>query len=264
MIQLKAIVKICGAIFFTLSVYSVYVIGYLGLSVFRVRTIPWKNRCLTFWGRAVAFCLSIKIKVVGEKPEPPFFLVSNHLSYVDIIVLFATLKTTFVAKEEVRKWPVLGFISQTIGILFIKRTVKRDVKRVNNHIAKAIKQGHGVTVFPEGTTSPGEKVLRFRASLLEIPASQGLPVSYCALHYKSPHSPRPAFLTVAWWGSHSLATHMFELAKTHGIKATITFGNLKEKEPDRKVLAEKLHKNVSDIFTPMCIEGDAEYKPMEF
>lgn len=264
MTNFKAFIKISGTIFVTLSVYFIYVIGYLFLSLFKVNHIPWKNRCLSFWGNGIAFCLSINIKVEGMKPEPPFFLVSNHLSYVDIIVLYATLKTTFVAKEEVKSWPILGIISQTIGVLFINRRVKRDVKRVNDHISESIQMGHGVTIFPEGTTSPGGQVLPFRPSLLEIPASQGLPVSYCALNYESPNAEKSAFQTVAWWGENSLGGHMFELAKTHGIEATIAFGNSTQKESDRKILAKQLHKNVSNLFVPLCKVDETDYKPMEF
>lgn len=264
MTDLKAFIKISGTIFVTLSVYFVYAIGYLFLSLFKVNHIPWKNRCLSIWGRGVAKCLSIHIQIEGEKPEPPFFLVANHLSYVDIIILYASLKTTFVAKEEVKSWPVLGFIAQTIGVLFINRRVKRDVKRVNDHISKSIQMGHGVTIFPEGTTSPGAKVLPFRPSLLEIPASEGFLVSYCALNYNSPNSEKPAFKTVSWWGGRSLGGHMFELAKTHGIEATITFGSLKKKESDRKLLAKELHENVSNLFKPLCSIDETDYKPMEF
>ncbi len=265
MIRIKAAIKVIAVTLNTLLIYSVYAVGYLSIKLLKLNFEPWRNRCLTFWGKTSAWILSVNVKTKGDIPQPPFLLVSNHLSYVDIIILFSVLKTTFVAKLEVASWPVLGLISKTIGIVFIDRSRKKDVKRVNKVISEQINERQGITIFPEGTTSPGASVLRFRAPLLEHAAAECIEVSYCAINYKLMASNEPVFNTVCWWGDASMFDHLFNLAKQKNIKATITFGRAKETISDRKKLAKSLHKKVSAIFEPMCVtEETSEYKQIEF
>lgn len=263
--QVKAFIKVISVTLNTLFIYSVYAIGYLFIKLLNLNFEPWRNMCLTTWGKTSAWILSVNVETKGDIPQPPFLLVSNHLSYVDIIILFSVLKTTFVAKLEVASWPVLGFISKTIGIVFIDRNRKRDVKRVNKVISEQINERQGITIFPEGTTSPGAKVLRFRAPLLEHAANEFIEVSYCAIHYKFIDSNEPVYNTICWWGDASMFEHLFNLAKQKNIQATITFGQSKETLSDRKELAKSLHQKVSAIFEPMCKTEDAlDYKPIEF
>lgn len=263
--KIKAAIKVIAVSFNTLLIYSVYVIGYLPIKLLKLNFEPWRNRCLTLWGKTSARILSVNVETKGDIPQPPFLLVSNHLSYVDIIILFSVLKTTFVAKLEVASWPILGFISKTIGIVFIDRKRKRDVKRVNRIISEQINERQGITIFPEGTTSPGATVLKFRAPLLEHAASEAIEVSYCAIHYKLMASNDPVYNTVCWWGDASMFDHLFNLAEQKNIKATITFGQSKELLTDRKELAKSLHQKVSAIFEPMCeTEEASDYKPIEF
>lgn len=216
------------------------------------------------WGRSTARILSIKIDVTGKPPEPPFFMVTNHLSYIDIIVLFATLKTTFVAKAEVSNWPVLGRIARSIGIIFIDRTRKRDVSRVNKEITHCINEWYGVTLFAEGTTSAGLKVLPFKASLLESPANTDIGVSYCAIRYSTGSGQPPAYNFVNWWKDVSMFEHLLDLAKLSAIQASITFGDQKIHENDRKILADKLHYHVNQLFKPMCDSSDVDTELLRY
>jgi len=263
--KLKAILKVIAVTLNTLFIYSVYAIGYLFIKLLNANFEHWRNRCLSAWGKSSARILSVNVRTNGDVPQPPFFLVSNHLSYVDIIILFSVLKTTFVAKSEVAGWPVLGHIAKTIGIVFINRSRKRDVKRVNKVISEQLNERQGITIFPEGTTSPGASVLQFRAPLLEHAAAESIEVSYCAINYKMTSPDKPVHDTVCWWGDTPLHKHLFNLARQKNIIATITFGETKESLSDRKELAKKLHQKVSAIFEPMCENEDAsDYKPIEF
>jgi len=259
-----AILKVLGVVSATLIIYSVYIIGYGCLRIFRKPAHAWLNSILKFWGKTSAKILSIKIRIKGTPPEPPFFLVSNHLSYVDIIVLFGTLETTFVAKSEIADWPVLGTIAKSIGIVFIDRRNKMDISRVNAEISSKVSDHRGLTLFPEGTTSPGAKILRFRPSLLQYPAQSKQGVHYCALHYDLPESKNSAHEVVCWWGGASLFTHLLNLAKEKYIIATITFGSNELHDKDRKILAKNLHEKVEGLFTPMCEEGETTYETVKF
>jgi len=261
-----AICKVVSVIVVTLGVYSVFITGFGVLRFFKKPVDSWRNKSLCVWGQMAAKTLSIDVKVNGSPPEPPFFLVSNHLSYVDIIVLFSQLNTTFVAKSEVANWPVIGFIARTIGVVFIDRKRRSDVARVNEEISNSVTVNRGLTLFPEGTTSPGAKVLRFRAALLEFPARSDLGAHYCAISYSTggANMEDHAYETVSWWGVSELHTHIIRLAKEPSIKATIAFGDSVVKESDRKILAAKLHRKVSEIFTPMCKPETTEFEPLKF
>lgn len=259
-----AILKVIGVVSATLIIYSIYIIGYGCLRIIRKPTQNWLNTILKFWGKICANILSIKIRIAGKKPEPPFFLVSNHLSYVDIIVLLGTLDTTLVAKSEVADWPVLGTIAQSIGVVFIDRRNKMDIRRVNSEISSKVSDHRGLTLFPEGTTSSGDKILRFRPSLLQYPAQSKLGVHYCALHYELPASKNSAHNIVCWWRDESMFQHLLNLAKEVPINATISFGSDAIYEEDRKILALKLHEKVESLFTPMCNAGEATSEAVKF
>src|SRR5207237_719547 len=84
----------------------------------------------------------------GRPPSPPFLLAANHLSYVDVFVLASRLPVRFVAKVEVRRWPVLGPISRGFGTIFINRSDRRDIPRVLAEIEQALGRGEGIILFP--------------------------------------------------------------------------------------------------------------------
>jgi len=259
-----AVCKVVCVIAATLLIYSGYIVGYFILRIFSRPSTEWLNRILRFWGRSAAFFLSIDVNVEGKKPEPPFFLVCNHLSYVDIIVLFSELNSTFVAKSEVANWPILGLIARSIGIVFIDRKNRMDIARVNKEISTTVSSKRGLTLFPEGTTSPGENVLRFRAPLLEYPAKSQLGVHCCALYYDIDSDKRSAHEIVCWWGDAPLHKHLFRLAKEKRIHATISFGDNTFHDNNRKKLADTLHEVVNNLFTPMCKSGSTEFEPLTF
>lgn len=189
-------------------------------------------------GRVLAL-LRAEVRVSGPVPEPPFLLVTNHLSYVDILVLASRLPARFVAKAEVRRWPLLGPICRGFGTIFIDRSDRRDIPRVLAEIEQALDRGEGVILFPEGTSSSGESILPFRSPLLALPARLGLPVHAAALRYDPP--------AVAWWGETSLAPHLLGLFRLERIEASLDFAPEPVTEGDRKKLAERLRDEVRTL-----------------
>lgn len=218
---------------------------------------------MRIWGKATLWLFSMNVTIEGEPPKPPFLIVSNHLSYIDIPIYSAFLDTTFVAKAEIRNWPFIGFMAKTLGIIFIDRRKKSDVKRVNQKISDNLNEFQGVVLFPEGTTSPGMEVMRFRPSLLEHAAASGLSVSFASLRFQTSEPDEPAYRSVCWWGEISMARHLLLMGKNRQVDVTIRFGDHKVFNNDRKMLANQLHKKVSEIFVPVINEMDEEFKPLE-
>ena len=188
---------------------------------------------------ALLALLRVEVRVAGPLPDPPFLLVSNHLSYVDVIVLASFLPARFVAKAEVRRWPLLGPICRGFGTIFIDRSDRRDIPRVLAEIERAFDRGEGVILFPEGTSSAGESVLPFRSPLLALPARRGLPVHAAALRYDPP--------AVCWWGEAMFVPHLLGLFRLERIEVTLDFAPEPVMDGDRKRLAERLHEIVTTL-----------------
>ena len=192
--------------------------------------------------------IGVRVQVNGVPPRPPFILVSNHLGYLDVVVMGLLLPARFVAKSEVASWPVMGVLARSMDTVFINRTRHRDIQRVNQIIETILEQGDALVFYPEGTSSNGEKVLRFRAPLLDYPASRDYPVHYAALQYQVAKEYGPASQKVCWWDETPFFAHMLKLLGIPRIHATVTFGNAPVSEADRKKLATQLQEKVEALF----------------
>jgi 1-acyl-sn-glycerol-3-phosphate acyltransferase len=210
-----------------------------------------RTRALHRWARAVARLLGMRMESRGTPPAAPFFLVSNHVSYTDIVLIAAQLPCVFVAKAEVARWPVMGGICRIVDTVFIDRASKRDIPRVMDEIATVLGEGRGVVIFPEGTSTSGESVLRFRPSLLEIAARAGIPVSHACLYYETPPGYPPARDTVCWFGGAGFLSHILKVLQLPWIRARVTFGDAVVQGTDRKELASRLQAAVERNFEPM-------------
>jgi 1-acyl-sn-glycerol-3-phosphate acyltransferase len=210
----------------------------------------WVAGIYRIWAHLFLLNMGVRVTVYGTPPKAPFFLVSNHLSYVDIPLLANYIDAAFISKAEVEDWPLMGAISRWAGTIFIDRSIKRDIPRVLSAIEERLARHQGVVVFPEGTSSSGAAVQRFLPSLLEIPAQAPYPVSYASLAYQTPAGENPAHLAVCWWGDMTFFKHFFALLAVRRFDASVTFGDEPITNPDRKQLAERLHRAVSDQFVP--------------
>jgi 1-acyl-sn-glycerol-3-phosphate acyltransferase len=212
------------------------------------RTGAWRTRLFRIWARSLARVLGMQSEVRGTPPDPPFILVANHLSYVDVILLGSCLPCVFVAKADLASWPLAGSLCRAVDTLFIDRASKRDIPRVMEQIDEILQDGRGVVVFPEGTSSKGDAVAPFRSGLLEAAARSDRPVSYAALSYTTPPHAAPARLAICWWGDAPLLPHLIELMRLPRFRATVTFGEESIRETDRKILASRLHAAVQQQF----------------
>lgn len=200
-----------------------------------------RSRFLHAWARGAHRILGVRTVVRGEPPRPPFFLACNHLGYLDVVVLAASVPCCFVAKSEVARWPVLGALVRSMGTIFVDRESAGDLSRVVDRMAEAVTQGPGIAFFPEGTSSAGETVLPFRSSLFEAPVRTGFPVSCAGLRYRTRSADPPAEAAVAWWGDMRFAGHFWRLLGLRRIDADLRFAPRPVAGSDRKGLALEAH-----------------------
>ncbi len=202
------------------------------------------------WAAGVTHILGMEIECCGPGLSPPFLLVSNHLSMMDVFLLASQFGCIFVSRADLADWPVFGFIARQGSTLFIDRQNRRDIHRVGEEIAAALAQGHGVSLFPEGGVSTDAEVHDFKPALLEPAVRGGLPVHYASITYETFEggpSPREALV---WGNDMGLFGHFFAVATLPRFKAIVTVGAEPIFARDRKFLADSLCAAVRESFVP--------------
>jgi 1-acyl-sn-glycerol-3-phosphate acyltransferase len=260
--RIRASWRLLLVIKLTATAYLAAVVGSaLALPLPR-RRARWRHFCFRWWSRSLLAVMGARVETTGTAPEPPFFLVTNHLSYIDVLVLASRVDAVFIAKSDVDGWPIIGALCRSVGTLFVDRRVGRDLPRVIAAIDKTLAAGQGVALFPEGTSTRGEDVARFHPSLLEVAARARHPVSYASLGYSTPDGAAPAHLAVCWWGDMELPGHLWDLLSLPGFRANLAFGDERIQDDDRKLLAARLWRAVDGLFTPVvgrASRSDAEW-----
>lgn len=238
----------------TLGLYLAFLVGRAALVSAPRRRARWSSAMQSRWGRALCAILGVRLERSGSPPRPPFFLVSNHLSYLDVLVLSSAFPCVFVAKAEVRGWPVLGRLSAAVGTIFVDRARRSDVPRVLRDVEAAFALGRGVVLFPEGTSSDGSSVLPFRSPLLDLPARRGEPVYAAALFYRTPAGEPSAAEAICWWSDIAFAPHLRRLLGLRRIEARLVFSERPLHHADRKELAVELGREVARLHARLAAE----------
>lgn len=207
----------------------------------------WRARLFRLWARGNLRIFGITIAVRGVPPRGRFFLVTNHLSYVDIFVLSSLLDCTYVAKADVGGWPVIGALARTVGTVFIDRTRRRDLLRVNRLLDREWAWGGSLVVFAEGTSSAGEAVLPLKPGLLEFAARNRVPVHYAVLRYRTGPRDAAAEESVCWWGEMPFFTHFTGLMKLEKVEASVAFCAQAVDVEERKSGAVALRARMADL-----------------
>jgi 1-acyl-sn-glycerol-3-phosphate acyltransferase len=126
-----------------------------------------RNREIHRWSSRLLEVLAVRLHVQGAPASArPLMLVGNHVTWLDIFSIDSVLPVRFVAKSEVRRWPLVGWLSERVGTLFIDQSKPRDTLRVNTLVTASLRAGEVFAVFPEGRTTDGSQLLDFHASLL--------------------------------------------------------------------------------------------------
>jgi 1-acyl-sn-glycerol-3-phosphate acyltransferase len=245
--SIRAAFRLVQFVFATLGLYFFWFI----LNPFIPNKVHWRQVIFGAWCRSFASISHMKIEVVGTPPKPPFFLVTNHLSYTDISAIRCVAKGIFVAKAEVEGWFLAGRICRDMGTIFINRGNRRDIPRAGEMIVERLDQGEGVVVFPEGTSTKGEEVLPFNSSFLEFAARGDVPVSYASVTYTTPEGEPPASMSACWWEDIGFFEHLMRLFRVREYTAIVTFGNQPIHNADRKLLAAELRDRVAESFVPV-------------
>jgi lyso-ornithine lipid O-acyltransferase len=191
--------------------------------------------------RLVMASLGIRAVITG-KPPTRGLLVSNHISYLDIVIYAATLPCSMVAKAEVSTWPLFGMMARASGALFVDRSSRSSALAVTEQVAERLRGRLPVLFFPEGTSTDGSDVLRFHSRLFIPAVEAGEPVTAAAIRYVTEDgTPERA---LCWFGDTLLMPHLWNALGTAGFFAEVRFGEPKVYR-HRRDAADQTHDEIA-------------------
>ncbi len=171
--------------------------GLLGATVALLQHLQWLHRCelqglrqqLSRWLlRRLSRALPYRLHLHGRLPAQPMLWVSNHVSWCDIVLLGQLAPLSFLAKAELRDWPLLGWLARQAGTLFIQRGAGQT-SALQQQISRQLSAGRGLLLFPEGTTYDGSRLGRFHPRLFAAAGASGVPVQPVAIRYRRAGQP---------------------------------------------------------------------------
>ena len=165
------------------------VIAWVLQGYWHVRTVfpklsdDQQARAVEVWARGMLAIIGIEVRVKGHPAPGPVLMAANHISWLDILVMHAACHCRFVAKSEIRSWPLVGVLTTGGGSLYIERGSRHDAMRVVHQMAAALQAGQVLAAFPEGRTGDGITLLPFHANLLQAAISANAPIQPVALQF---------------------------------------------------------------------------------
>lgn len=198
---------------------------------------PWqsqagRNRIIRAWSRLLLAICGARLRVTG-RPLPPAIartgiepgsrgrmLLANHISWIDPFALNASAPSRFVAKAEIRAWPLLGTLVTLVGALYIERGRRHAVASMNHRVRDRLKEGETVAVFPEGTTTDGRSLLPFHSNLVAPALEVGAECWPVALRYTEDGAPSTA---AAFIDEMSIATSLWNILVARRLQIEVAF-----------------------------------------
>ncbi len=184
------------------------------------------------WFQGLAKILRLRVEIRGTPLAKPCLVVSNHISWLDVVILGVQVTCTFTAKREVESWPLIGFLARASGTLFVERGNLRAAVDLVQAIGAKLKAGECVAVFPEGTTTRGETVLPFSAAVFQAALNCGLPVQPVALEYLGDTAKLAPFI-----GEETFLSHLWRTLKAERLEAQVVWLPPLPADERREVLA---------------------------
>jgi 1-acyl-sn-glycerol-3-phosphate acyltransferase len=223
--------------------------------------------------RVLCALLRIRVRLIGEPVRGKAVLfVSNHVSWVDIVVIGSILPVAFVAKREVASWPLVGITARMQRTVFVDRARRHQASDAVAEILRRLNEGVSVVLFAEGTSSDGNRVLPFRSALLGAveEAAGGFATQPMSICYTGQHGipmGRQHRPLVAWYGDLDFMPHIKAFIARGAVDAIVHYGNPVESEAqvDRKAMSKRLEQSVRALLvTALRGRPASAMKPANF
>ncbi len=203
-----------------------------------------RDEAVRHWSRQLLKVMGVTLVVQGHARPGAKLVVSNHVSWLDIVAINSVVPSRFVSKAEVATWPVVGYMVTAAGTLYLQRERRRDAMRVLGLMSDALREGYTVGVFPEGTTGAGHQLLHFHANMLQAAIDAKTPVQPVAIRYKDEtHDISPV---AAFVGDTTLWQSLWGVLTARQLTVQVTVMPLQAVDhADRRALAELLSTQIA-------------------
>lgn len=213
--------------------------------LFHLVGVQSRQRLKCRWSSQLLVLLGIRIEsAIDPCLMESGLLVCNHVSFIDIFVINALLPSAFVAKSDVRRWPLIGWLCQRTDTVFIERGKRRAAELTRRQMLAALAAGQRLAIFPEGTTTRGDRVLPFHAALFQSAIDAALPVHAIALSYRDRNG-NPS-LAPAYIDEISLIGCLISVLEAGSLVARVELAaSFATPLPDRRHLAHHAHQVIA-------------------
>lgn len=205
------------------------------------------------WHKAICAIIGLKVEVRGAPVhDQQLVYIGNHISYLDIPAVGSVLKASFIGKDDIARWPVIGQLAKAQQTAFISRNA-RNAKKVANALDVMLAKGKSLILFPEGTSSTGESVLPFKSSLFSIAQPKDLPpisIQPFIIELIDVEGQAPTAKSrdnYAWYADMEFAPHIWIFMQTKGATVRLTFLDVitPVAGQDRKELCKMIEQQIS-------------------
>jgi 1-acyl-sn-glycerol-3-phosphate acyltransferase len=211
-----------------------HVLAGLGIAagIFPWLAQPGRNRIIRAWSRLLLAICGVRLRLAGlplppqiahtgvESGECGRMLLANHISWIDVFAIHAALPSRFVAKAEIRSWPLLGALVTLVGTLYIERGRRHAVASINHRVRGRLQQGETVAVFPEGTTTDGRRLRPFHANLIAPAREVGAECWPVALRYTEDGRPS---IAAAFIDDMAITTSLWNIVVARRLQVEVAF-----------------------------------------
>ena len=239
----RLVYRVLGLVIIQLIMGVVGLVTIMMLSPFQNVHYALIARVMQVWGKLCCWILSIHIKKEGatEQTASGGMIVANHIGSVDIFVMAACFRMSFVSKSDIRTWPLAGYMTRIANTIYIDRTRRRGLRVMVQAIAERIRSGHYVVVFPEGGATSGQRVERFNSSAFEAVVKAKSSVIPVVIRYYDDGEPSVA----CWPEGVSFLGNMKRLLMHPRLNVKVWVLPQVTGEADRQVLAESCRALIS-------------------
>lgn len=251
---IKGILFVVLIIFYlaTSSIWKIFIPKLAVRRHFYVRTV-------SFYAKLMLFFANIRVRSAGMPPrEQHHLIVANHVGMLDILIIASQRPSLFVTSVDLRETPGLGLLTEMGGCMYVERRSRSNITNEIQEIREALKQGFNVVIFPEATSTNGEKVIPFKKTLLTAAAGTQVPILPVCLNYRTVNGEPMSHKWrdhVFWYGDLPFPTSLWRHFSLLSLRAELDFLQpiLCHTEEDRRVVAQQAYEAISSRYTPLPI-----------
>lgn len=209
---------------------------------------------MRWWSQGLFNVLNVRHLTHGQPSQVSgvaCLFVANHISWLDIFAVNIATPACFVAKSEVSQWPVLGWLVQRSGTLFVRRAVRSDAVRVNTLVSSLLQQGRAIALFPQGTSTTPEQAVHFHAPLLQSAIAANAMVQPVAIFYHDEQGARHD--AAAFVGDTTFVQSLWKIVCTPTLRVSVSYlPPMDATGQDRRALAASAQQAVNVRLAQHC------------